>query len=109
MASNARRKIGSSVGEMGKRSAASPAAGGCASNADTKSSACISTPRKIRKTYILSTSALRPGYGRLVEHETAVVCEGREDRAAAFEYEEGLVLVIADGAGGTSTSDGRRS
>lgn len=33
--------------------------------------------------------------------ETAEVCLGREDRAAVFEYEEGVVLVVADGAGGT--------
>ena len=30
-----------------------------------------------------------------------MLVEGREDRAALFEYEEGVVAVVADGAGGT--------
>lgn len=34
------------------------------------------------------------------ELEFAVRCEGKEDRAAVFEYAEGVVAVVADGAGG---------
>jgi serine/threonine protein phosphatase PrpC len=34
--------------------------------------------------------------------DLAVRCEGKEDRAAVFEYAEGLVAVVADGAGGLS-------
>ncbi|HLM46278.1 MAG TPA: hypothetical protein VK458_20575, partial [Myxococcaceae bacterium] len=32
--------------------------------------------------------------------DLAIRREGKEDRAATFEYEEGLVAVVADGAGG---------
>ncbi|WP_158502245.1 SpoIIE family protein phosphatase [Vitiosangium sp. GDMCC 1.1324] len=35
------------------------------------------------------------------ELQGAVRVEGREDRAALFEYEDGVVVVVADGAGGT--------
>ncbi|MFE8597758.1 SpoIIE family protein phosphatase [Archangium violaceum] len=35
------------------------------------------------------------------EFQGGVLVEGREDRAALFEYEEGIVAVVADGAGGT--------
>ncbi|WNG37908.1 SpoIIE family protein phosphatase [Archangium violaceum] len=35
------------------------------------------------------------------EIQGGVCIEGREDRAALFEYEEGVVAVVADGAGGT--------
>ncbi len=35
------------------------------------------------------------------ELQGEVLVEGREDRAALLEYEEGVVAVVADGAGGT--------